>query len=59
LFKQVDELLTERLDALAVQFKDSQPAFFNAYNSARRIVESAGSRSGKEVSESASLPKAA
>ena len=47
LFRDVDELLNDRLDALAVQFKDSQPAFFNAYNTARAIVDSPGGRTSK------------
>ncbi len=38
LFREVDELLSERLDALAVQFQVSQAAFFNAYNTARSVV---------------------
>ena len=49
LFKEVDELLNDRLDALAVQFKESHPAFFNAYNTARVIVDSPGSRAGKDA----------
>jgi|SRR5882672_7143311 len=48
-FRQVDELLNDRLDALAVQFKDSQPAFFNAYKTARVIVDSSGGRASKDA----------
>ncbi len=47
LFREVDELLNERLDALAVQFKDSQPAFFNAYTTARSVVSAPGGRASK------------
>ena len=46
-FRAADELLNERLDALAVQFKDSQPAFFHAYQSARVIVDHPGSHASK------------
>ena len=49
LFKQVDELLNERLDALVVQFKDSQPAFFNAYTTAREVVNAPGGRASKDA----------
>ena len=47
LFAELDGVLKGRLDKLAVQFKDSQPAFYNAYSAARRIVDPA-SRPGKE-----------
>jgi hypothetical protein len=46
LFAKVDTVLKGRLDKLAVQFKESQPAFFNEYQAARRIV-SAGARASK------------
>lgn len=48
LFKEVDELLNERLDALVVQFKDSQPAFFNAYGTARSVVSNPGGRASRD-----------
>ena len=57
-FKAVDELLNDRLDALAVQFKESQPAFFNAYNTARVIVDSPGGRTSKDAT-TAPISKAA
>ena len=47
LFREVDELLSERLDALAVQFQVSQAAFFNAYTTARSVVSTPGGRSSK------------
>lgn len=47
LFREVDELLSERLDALAVQFKDSQAAFYNEYTTVRSIVRTPGGRSSK------------
>lgn len=53
LFKQVDELLNDRLDALAVQFKESQPAFWHAYNTARVIVDSTGGRASKDTAPTA------
>jgi hypothetical protein len=47
LLKEVDELLSLKLDKLIVQFKDSEPDFYNEYISARRIVVS-GVRSKPE-----------
>jgi len=47
LFREVDELLNDRLDGLVVQFKGSQPAFFNAYTTARSIVNNPGGRASK------------
>lgn len=49
LFKQVDELLNDRLDGLAFQFKDTQAAFYNAYTTARSIVTASGGRSAKST----------
>jgi hypothetical protein len=49
LFGEADELLNERLDALVVQFKQSQPAFFNAYNAARVTVRITGGRASKQA----------
>ena len=43
LYRQTDELLNDCIDGLVVQFKASDPDFFNAYQSARKIV-SAGTR---------------
>jgi hypothetical protein len=39
LFRRTDELLNDQLDALAVQFKETHPAFYNAYKAARVIVD--------------------
>jgi hypothetical protein len=47
LFAQTDELLKKRLDGLAVQFKETQPDFYNAYRTARRIVNNPGGRVSK------------
>jgi hypothetical protein len=55
----VDELLNDRLDALAVQFKESQPAFFNAYTAARAVVSHPGGRASKDAANSTTMPKAA
>ena len=43
------ESLNNRLDVLVVQFKESQPAFFNAYTTARAIVTSPGGRTSKDA----------
>jgi len=40
-------VLKGRLDKLAVQFKESQPEFFNEYQAARRIVTVSGSRAAR------------
>jgi hypothetical protein len=50
----LDELLIGRLDRLAVEFKTSQPAFFNAYTAARVMVVRPRGRSGK--ADAASVP---
>ncbi len=47
LFAQADELLTKRLDGLAVQFKDAQPDFYNAYRTVRRIVSNPAGRASE------------
>lgn len=49
LFRKANRLLTEQLDALAVQFKGQQPAFFGEYQSARAIVDPATHRSVTEA----------
>ena len=38
LFGQVDELLEARLDGLIVQFRDTDPAFYNEYTAARLVL---------------------
>lgn len=47
LFQQAIAVLEDRLDGLVVQFKESQPSFYNEYQSARVIVNSASGRSTK------------
>ena len=47
LFRQTNALLTEQLDALAVQFKGAQPGFYGEYQSARMIVDPATGRSAE------------
>jgi hypothetical protein len=68
LFKQADQILNERLDKLVVQFAETEPAFYNAYKVARRIVDQPGGRSNGEAEVTATttatptsttLPKAA
>jgi hypothetical protein len=48
LFALTDELLNDRLDGLAIQFRDSQPAFYGEYTTARVIVDLPGGRASKE-----------
>jgi hypothetical protein len=64
LFKQADVILNERLDTLVVQFRESQPGFYNAYKTARSIVNQPGGHNGNgetntTTATSASLIKAA
>jgi hypothetical protein len=39
LFKQVTELLEEKLDKVMSRFKSSHPAFYIGYNAARIVVD--------------------
>jgi len=62
LFKSTRTLLNERLDGLMVQYKTSNPEFFNQYNSARVLVTAGarGKHSGQtEGGESSAKLKAA
>jgi len=63
LFALADSVLNDRLDALVVQFKDSQSAFYHEYTGARVIVDQPGGRASKASkvarSSEAILPKAA
>ena len=56
LFRKANALLTEQLDALAVQFKGAQPVFFGEYQSARSIVDPATNRSGTEAGDVSVTP---
>jgi hypothetical protein len=56
-FTKLDDLLTRRLDKLAVKFKESAPEFYEAYRASRSIVQPA-TRAGKEA-EVVPVPKAA
>ncbi len=47
LFREVDELLNDRLDGMAFQFKDTQAAFYNEYTAARSVVNAPGGRNTK------------
>ena len=51
-----DRLLADGLDKLVLQFKDSEPEFYNNYTNARIIVDNA---SGHDSGESPAQPKAA
>ena len=46
---RASDLLRGQLDRLMVQFKKTQPAFFESYQAARRIVRQSASREGKSV----------
>ncbi|MCI0537605.1 MAG: hypothetical protein L0Z50_20515 [Verrucomicrobiales bacterium] len=59
LFAQADELLTKRLDGLAVQFKDAQPDFYNTYRIARRIVSNPAGRASEPATNVVVAPNAA
>lgn len=60
LFRQASAVLENRLDGLMVQFKESQPSFYNEYQSARVIVDAASSgratRNANIVSGTTSTP---
>ena len=47
LFQQAVAVLEDRLDGLVVQFKESQPSFYNEYQSARMTVDATGGRTSK------------
>ena len=55
---RVDELLRQRLDTLAVQFKEAQPSFYNAYRTARRIVDNPAGHTSKTPQASAATETA-
>ncbi len=46
-FNEADAILSKRLDKLVVQFKTSAPDFFNAYQTARSVVDIRGTRKSK------------
>jgi len=43
-FRAADAILNDRLDNLVCQFKNSAPDFFNAYQTARSVVDSGSTR---------------
>ena len=47
LFVQVDEVFYNQLDPMVETLQESNPAFYNAYQSARTIVDAAASRESK------------
>jgi hypothetical protein len=59
LFKEADEILKTQLDKLALQFKLSQPEFYNTYKNNRKIINSPTSNTqvkGIVVDSVTSLP---
>ena len=46
MFRKADRVIGRRLDKLVVQFKDSAPDFYNAYQTARVVVDNPGARNG-------------
>ena len=61
LFARTSKLLRNRLDRLVVQFKKTQPEFYGAYQSARKIVNLAATHGPAKVKVvgTSSQPKAA
>ena len=59
LFALADEVLNDRLDVLAVQFKETEPAFYNEYITARVIVDLRGPLPQPAPAPAQTLPKAA
>ena len=55
-FNAADTVLGKRMDKLVWQFKDSAPEFFNAYQTARSIVDSGGSRTSRKNNTPAPQP---
>lgn len=55
-FRAADTILTKRLDNLVFQFKASAPDFFNAYQTARAVVDSARARKSKPAPGPAPQP---
>ena len=51
-FEAAEKLLVEQLDGLILKFKTSQPAFYNAYRSARETVNNAAGHNGKNGGKS-------
>lgn len=47
LFARLDQLLTQRLDKLAVKFKSPAPEFYEAYRASRSIVQPPGGKANK------------
>ena len=57
-FAKLDDLITRRLDKVAVKFKEAAPEFYEAYKASRSIVQPPSGRSAK-AAEIVSVPKAA
>ena len=48
-FAKLDDLITRRLDKLAVKFKESAPEFYESYKASRSIVQPPSGRSAKSA----------
>lgn len=46
-FAKLDDLITRRLDKLAVKFKEAAPEFYEAYKASRSIVQPSSGRAGR------------
>jgi hypothetical protein len=53
--KEMDRLLTSRIDRYMVKYKNAQPEFYNEYQKARRIVNHGGRRSVQDQSNVVTL----
>lgn len=51
MFANIDELLKEDLDSIMESFKEKDPAFYNAYKTARSIKDLGGHNKGKDDSQ--------
>jgi len=58
-FAEADTILNKRLDKLVYQFKESAPDFFNAYQTARSIVDLRGPRKTNDTPSPAPVPQPA
>jgi hypothetical protein len=58
LFEKADRIVNRRLNKLVLQFKTSAPAFFNAYQTAVTIVNTAGRGKVTDIHENNSVPLA-
>jgi len=57
LFDEMDELLGNQLDELALRFKEEHPSFFHQYKDARKIIDSKGKTSKHNPPEEPGFPE--